>query len=373
MRGGEKVLEVLCELYPDAHLYTLLHVKGSVSPAIERMDIRTSFIQGLPLARKKYRHYLPLFPLAIERFDLGGYDMIISSSHCVAKGVIPPPDALHISYIYTPMRYVWDLYPEYFGRNRTGWFSEKFFSLLAHYLRIWDASSSSRVDHFVADSIHVAKRVRKYYGRDASVIYPPVDCKRFHLADTAGDYYLAASAFAPYKRLDIAVEAFNRLGLKLKVIGTGQDEKRLRAMAGPNIEFLGWLDEKSLGESYAGCRALVFPGVEDFGIVPLEAMASGRPVIAYAKGGALETVVPAGSPERGSPTGILFDEQTPEALVEAVRAFERDSGIFDPEDIREHALKFDRHIFKNNIRSFIEEKIKNAEGTPDAERTQPIF
>lgn len=373
MRGGEKVLEVLCELYPSARLYTLLHVKGSVSGTIEGMDIRTSFVQRLPFAKKKYRYYLPLFPVAIEQFDLRGYDLVISTSHCVAKGVIPPPDALHICYIHSPMRYVWDLYGDYFGGDRAGWFSKKAIGLFANYLRMWDVNSSNRVDHFLANSMHVARKVEKYYRRKALVIHAPVDCNKFYLSEARGDYYLIVSAFAPYKRIDIAIEAFNRMGLKLKIIGSGQDETRLRRMAGPNIEFLGWKKGAVLREYYARCKSLIFPGEEDFGIVPVEAMASGRPVIAYARGGLLETVVPLGEPQQGPPTGVFFHEQSPGALIEAVRLFNKNRERFDPESIRAHALQFDKQIFREKIHNYIEEIYKGSTGVLNAEKVQPIF
>lgn len=355
MRGGEKVLEVFCELYPDAHLHTLLHNRGTVSETIEGMDIRTSFIQKIPFAKDHYRNLLPLFPTAIERFDLSCYDLVISTSHCVAKGVVTPPGCLHISYIHTPMRYMWDLYDDYFAASP--WFKRKAVGLFAGYLRRWDVKSSGRADHMVANSNHIAGRIEKHYKRKASVIYPPVDCERFHISDEVEDYYLVVSAFVPYKRIDVAIEAFNRLGLPLKVVGGGGEEKKLRAMAGPTIEFLGRLDGAALSERYAKCRALVFPGVEDFGIVPLEAMASGRPVIAYAKGGALETVVPPGGPG-GEATGIFFHEQTPESLTAAVRDFEKNMDIFSPEKIREHTAAFDRARFKEEVRSYIEEKLE---------------
>jgi glycosyltransferase involved in cell wall biosynthesis len=364
MRGGEKVLEVLCELYPEAHLYTLIHNKGSVSETIEGMDIRTSFIQRLPFTKKHYRYLLPLFPSAIESFDLNGYDLVISSSHCVAKGVLTPPECLHISYIHTPMRYIWDLYNDYF--TSLGWLRGTLMALVAHYLRVWDVASSKRPDHFVANSKHVASRVEKYYGKDATVIYPPVNCEKFHVSDKVEDYYLVVSAFAPYKRIDIAIEAFNSLELPLKVIGGGQEDKRLRAIAKANIEFLGKLDDATLSNQYSRCKALIFPGIEDFGIVPLEAMASGRPVIAYSKGGALESVVP---PRAGrEPTGMLFDEQTPEALKAAIRTFEDNIDIFRSEEIRRHAAAFDRPRFKKKIRTYIEKKLKEFRKEPYAER-----
>lgn len=368
MRGGERCLEVLCELFPEADLFTLLHHRGMVSPAIERLRIRTSFIQRLPAAQRLYRHYLPLFPTAIERFDFHGYDLIISSSHCVAKGAQRPAGALHISYTYTPMRYAWDLYGDYFD-GWSGPLKSWVLPAIMGRLRRWDLRACGRVDHFVAISRHVAGRIQRHYHREADVIYPPVDVGRFRLSRETGSYYLIVSALVPYKRIDLAVQACTRLGLPLKVAGWGPEERRLRSQAGPTVEFLGRCSDEELVPLYAGCRAVIFPGEEDFGIVPVEAQASGKPVIAYGKGGALETVVPLGAPS-AVPTGVLFYEQTVDGLMQAIGLFEKEAGDFEPERLRAHAMQFDRPIFKDHIRSFIEEKWANFQATRHAETAQ---
>lgn len=363
MRGGEKVLEVLCELFPDADLYTLLHNKGSVSNTIECMKIKTSYIQNLPFAYKKYRNYLPLFPAAIEQFDLRYYDLIISASHCAAKGVIPSPHTCHISYIHTPMRYIWDMHYEYFQDK--GRMSRAIISLFANYLRMWDVASSSRVDYFIANSYYVAKRIEKYYNRVSEVIYPPVDVDSFTISERdTGDYYLIVSAFAPYKRLDIAIKAFNELRIPLKIIGSGQNEKKLKNIAGSYIEFLGWQQSSTIKDYYAQCKAVIFPGEEDFGIVPLEAMACGKPVIAYGKGGVLETMIPLQKDsinqvsDTACCTGLFFYEQTPNSLCEGIRLFQKNQHLFDKKKIREHALRFGREVFKEKIKNFIDDKYK---------------
>jgi glycosyltransferase involved in cell wall biosynthesis len=377
MRGGERCIEILCDLFPKADLFTLLHLKGRVSKVIEGRTIRTSAIQGLPFAASHYRYYLPLFPWAIEQFTLDGYDLILSSSHCVAKGVKPPPQALHIAYVHTPMRYIWDMQDAYVASGRMGPASRLLLRVVAGRLRRWDIAVNARVDYFIANSLHVADRIRRHYGREATVIYPPVETARFHIAERTDDYYVAAGAFAPYKRIDLAIEAFNRLRRRLLIVGEGQEAGRLRRIAGPTIEFLGWRSDREVADLLSRCRALVFPGEEDFGILPVEAMACGRPVIAYGKGGVTETVIPLhGSTfnvqrselqdslnleprtldlEPVAPTGVFFYEQTVEALVQAIDLFERSSDRFDPETLRTYARSFDRSVFEKRITAFVTE------------------
>jgi glycosyltransferase involved in cell wall biosynthesis len=354
MRGGERCLEVFGELFPEADLFTLLHVPGSVAASIEQRRIVTSFIQRLPRARGAYRYYLPLFPAAIDRFDLRGYDLILSSSHAVAKSVRVPPGALHVCYCFTPMRYVWDLYGDYFGQ-RAGGLSRTLMPAVAAWLRRWDRRTAARVHHFVAISDFVADRIQRAYGRSADVIYPPVDVARFHIEEAPEDFYLVVSALTPYKRIDLAVEAAVRLDRRLLVVGTGPEASRLRALGGPRVEFLGWRDDRDVAELYARCRALIFPSVEDFGITPLEAMASGRPVIALGQGGALETVVP---PGRGSPpTGLFFERQTASAVIDAIQEFERDPGRFESKALRRRAEMFDRPIFVERVSRYLDAKL----------------
>jgi glycosyltransferase involved in cell wall biosynthesis len=330
-------------------------VPGSVSPVIEGRRIVTSFIQSLPDAERRYRHYLPLFPGAIRRLDLTGYDLIVSSSHAVAKSVRVPPGALHVCYCFTPMRYVWDLYDDYFGSG-AGRMTRTLMPVMAAALRRWDRRTAAGVRHFIAISRFIADRIRRAYGREADVICPPVDVARFRLEEAQGEFYLVVSALTPYKRVDLAVEAANRLRRRLLVVGSGPEERRLRSLAGPTVELLGWRDDTEVAELYARCRALIFPTVEDFGITPLEAMAAGRPVIALGRGGALETVVPPGGAE--PPTGLLFDRQTVEGLVDAIGRFEAGVVHFEPKALRRHAEVFDRPIFRERIQAYLQAKLR---------------
>lgn len=346
LAGSERVLLALHELYPEAPIYTSVFVPEEF-PTLRHADVRTSFLQRIPGAKKKHQAFPWLRTVAFEGFDLSGYDVVISSSHAESKGVITRPETLHICYCYTPIRYYWSGYHHYLANPRFGALNPLVKAVLpymANYLRIWDRCAADRVDLFVAISEHVAHRIRKYYRRDAEVIHPPVDTSWLHPSERVEDYFLVVGRLIPYKRTDLVVEAFNRLGLPLKIAGTGSEMESLRRMARPNVEFLGRVSDAELAELYSRCLALVFPQEEDFGIVPLEAMAAGRPVIAYRAGGALETV-------REGLTGVFFERQEPESLMEAVRRF--DPGYFDPLLIRRHAMRFDTSVFKDKFSRYV--------------------
>jgi glycosyltransferase involved in cell wall biosynthesis len=365
MRGGEKCLEAICELYPDADLYTLIYSPGPISPIIRSMKVRPSWINRLPAVERYYRYLLPLFPSAIESFDLQDYDLVVSTSHCVAKGVFPHR-ALHVAYIHSPMRYVWDQHNAYFESNASR-IVKMGMSLWRRRLQQWDLRSSKRVGFFVANSHNVAVKIQKLYGREAAVIHPPVEIERFFIREKQEPYYLVVSALVPYKKIDVAIDAFNKLELPLKIVGEGPLRKRLERMAKPNIQFLGWVDDEALPMLYASCQALIFPGEEDFGIVPLEAQASGRPVIAYGKGGALETVIPLNAsdprfPSGRKPTGIIFENLRAESLMGAVRLFGARRELFEPAVVREHACGFSRARFKAQMKALIEACLQHSVG-----------
>jgi glycosyltransferase involved in cell wall biosynthesis len=344
LRGGERVLEQLCLLHPGADIFTLVHVPGSCGEIIERHRITTSFLDRLP--REHYRRYLPLFPLAIERFDLSAYGLVISTSHAVAKGCRPAPGALHVAYIHTPMRYVWDQFEAYFGPGRAGLATRLAAHLVAPFLRSWDVRATDRVHGLIANSNFVAGRIRRYWHREPSaVIYPPVDTSRFvPAAEGPDDYALIVSALVPYKMVELAVEAFTKLKRPLIVAGDGPSRNALQQLAGPSVRFLGSVPHDELPRLYARARFFVLPGEEDFGIAPVEAQAAGRPVLALGRGGALETVVE-------YETGIFFKEPSVESLIDGIAAIDRLQA--DPQRIRAHAQRFDVARFGPEIQSAI--------------------
>lgn len=344
MRGGEKVLEALCDIFPTADIYTHVYDPGAISDKIKKHRIETTFIGRLPYARKMYKRYLPLMPMALEQIDLGAYDLVISSESGPAKGIIPASPALHLCYCHSPMRYVWNMYNRYY--DSSGPMTRLMMPPMAHYLRTWDVATANRVDDFVANSATVAQRIRSYYRRDASIIYPPVDTTAFRPVPMSEveDYYLMVGELVSYKRPDLAVEAFNRMKAKLVVIGGGEMLDRLKRIAGPTVSIQGAQPFHVLKHCYARCKGLIFPGEEDFGIVPVEAMASGRPVIAFGRGGATETVV-------NNKTGVFFHVQTTEALIDAVERLERQD--FNPADAVSRAAEFRRDVFVDRFRTFV--------------------
>ncbi|EPE96494.1 glycosyltransferase [Rhizobium grahamii] len=345
MRGGEKVLEALCDIFPTADIYTHVFDPRAISDKLKAHRIQTTFIGSMPYAKKLYKRYLPLMPMALEQIDLAAYDLVISSESGPAKGIIPTSPAMHVCYCHSPMRYIWNMYNRYY--ESSGLMTRLMMPPMAHYLRTWDVATANRVDEFVANSTTVAHRIRSYYRREASVINPPVDTGAFRPvhASELGDYYLMVGELVSYKRPDLAVEAFNRLKAKLVVIGGGEMLDHLKKIAGPTVTILGSQPFDSLKHHYARCKALIFPGEEDFGIVPVEAMASGRPVIAYGRGGATETVV-------ANKTGVFFQNQTVEELIDAVQRMEKLD--FNPTDAVSRAADFRREVFINRFRTFIE-------------------
>ncbi|HPG56548.1 MAG TPA: glycosyltransferase [Candidatus Wallbacteria bacterium] len=352
MRGGEKVIEELLDIFPDAEIFTLVYDKSKISDKINSRKIHTSFIQNLPFGVSKYQHFFPLFPFAMEQFDLSKFDLVISSDSGFSKMALTNSRQKHVTYCHTPMRYAWDKYFEYLNENNLGFIKKSAMRIFMHYVRLTDLASSFRVDHFIANSKTVAGRVNKHYRRAAEVIYPPVDCKKFTIAPPSEEpskdpFYLFVGQLIPYKKPDIAVKAFNELGLNLIVAGTGQMEKELRKTAAPNVKFIGRAEDARLLNLYQNCEALIFPNEEDFGIVPVECMAAGKPVIALNEGGASETVI-------DGKTGVLFDGCSVPSLIGAVKKFIAVRNGFRAEEIREHALEFDNEVFKSRIKRFFE-------------------
>ena len=366
MRGGERVLEALLDLFPRAEIFTLIHRPETVSSQIEARTIHTSFVDDLPFAHGPYRYFLPLFPRAVESFDLEGFDMVISSSHCVAKGARPPSGVPHLCYCHTPMRYVWDQYQTYFGPGRASPPVRAAIAAIAPWLRRWDVATADRVDRFIANSTCVGDRIRRHYGRTSVVVYPPVDVKRFRSERIQEDFYLVLGALVPYKRVDLAVEACDRLGRRLVIAGGGSELPRLAKVAGPRTSFLGRVTDAEVADLLSRCRALLLPGEEDFGITAVEAQAAGAPVIAYGKGGALETVIgveyDGEAPCRSGgdaihnelrPTGVFFHEPSPEGLMDAIERFE--SQDFSLGALQASAARFGSERFKREMRSQVYE------------------
>jgi len=345
MRGGEKALEVLCERYPDAELFTLVHVPGSVSPAIERLRPHTSFIQHLPFVKHYYRQYLPLFPIAIEQFSFDRFDVVVSLSHCCAKAIVHPGRVRHLCYCLTPMRYAWDQFDAYFGPARVGPIASAAMRPLMARLARWDRDTAGRVDRYVAISHYVAGRIGRYYNREATVVYPPVDTDFFQPDSVEPERFaLVVSALVPYKRIDVAIEACRQAGVPLKIVGDGPERSRLERTARGDVEFLGRLPDDGVRALYRRAAVTLLPGEEDFGIVPLEAAACGRPVVALSRGGTVETVIP-------GITGTLVDDLSPPAFADAIA--DTLSRSFDPAAIRTHAERFSRQRFANEMAALI--------------------
>jgi len=344
--GAERVLLALTELFPEAPIYTLIHDPKKLA-GFEDKDIRTSFLQKLPLASSKIRWYLPLMPTAVEQINLNDYDVVISSTSALIKGVITHPETLHICYCHTPTRYLWSEAHSYAKEIKEGKLVKHFLPFILNRLRTWDQLAAQRVNHFIANSNFVAKRIKNYYNRESTVIYPPVDTENFYISPDLGNYYLVISRLKPYKKVDLVIKAFNKLNLPLKIIGTGEEENKLKKMARSNIEFLGAISEEQKRDYLSKCIALIHPQEEDFGITVVEAMASGRPVIAYAAGGALETVI-------DNQTGKLFDEQSWEALIDTIIKFK--SSEYNPQTIKQSAEKFNIKHFYQSMKDFVEKK-----------------
>lgn len=363
MRGGEKVLELLCERYPEADIFTLFHVRGSVSPTIERHRIITSSLQHLPFAKTQYRKYLPLYPAAIEQFDLDPYDLVLSVSTCAAKSVVVPGRAHHICYCNAPMRYAWDQFDAYFGPERVGPSASRWvYGPILRRLARWDAATASRVGRFIGNSCNIAARIRRYYNREAAIVYPPVDTDFYHPdATPAGQHFLMVSALVPYKRIDLAIEACRRAGAPLRIIGNGPDRARLErhasaggASSATAVEFIGWASNEDIRDEYRRALAVLLPGEEDFGIVPVEAQACGRPVVAFGRGGALETIV-------RDETGVFFDEPSVESMADALTRVT--AMRFDPARLRANALRFSRQRHQQAMSAVIDETLQQPAGT----------
>ncbi|HBR7678874.1 TPA: glycosyltransferase family 4 protein [Klebsiella pneumoniae] len=354
--GAERILSEMFDIFPDAELYSIVDfLSDEAREYFHNKKAKTTFIQNLPFAKSKYQNYLPLMPLAIEQLDVSGHDIILSSSHAVSKGVLTGPDQLHISYVHSPIRYAWDLQHQYLKESGLDHGVKGIIAKwLLHKIRIWDYRTASGVNHFVANSKFIARRINKVYGRTADVIYPPVDVKRFTLNENKKDYFVTASRLVPYKRVDLIVEAFSHMPDKqLVVIGDGSDMKKIKAKATANIEILGYQPNSVMEEYMRNAKAFIFAAEEDFGITPVEAQACGTPVIAFGKGGSLETVRPLGV---NMPTGMFFEQQNISSLISAVNLFTENQELFEPANCRANALKFSVERFKNEMNNYVSQK-----------------
>jgi glycosyltransferase involved in cell wall biosynthesis len=347
MGGAERVVINFKEIFKDAPIYTTIYNPDNLDDELKNIDVRTSFLQNKKDAKKNHQKYFPFMPMAFESFDLNDYDIVLSSSSSCAKGVVTNPNTMHVCYCHSPMRYGWEFYYEYANTTDMKKLKKKLLKYFMDYMRIWDNVSSNRVDYFIANSENVARRIWKHYRRESVVIHPPVRCNLFNISDEDEDYFLIVSRLVEYKKIDLAIEAFNELRLPLIIIGDGSEREKLESKAKDNIKFLGRQPDNVIKKYYSKCRAFIFPGEEDFGITPLESQASGRPVIAFGKGGVLETVV-------NGQTGIFFKEQTVDELKLAVKKFQNID--FDKKVIRKHAEEFDEAIFKRKIKDFVNEK-----------------
>jgi len=348
MGGAERVASVLHEMFPEAPIFTTTVNREVLPPELANADIRPSWMQRLPGLKKHFKKYLPLYPYAVESLEVKEYDLLISSSFAFAKSVIKGPNALHLCYCYTPMRFAWD-YENYVKRENFNFLYRSSLPLVIGHLRRWDQKTKNRPDHYIAISSAVKTRIKRIYGKDAEVIFPPVDVQKYRLKEKTDDFFLIVSRLTSTKKIELAVEAFNILGLPLKIIGSGPFYKTLRGMAKANVAFLGRLPDNELADYYAACKALIFPGEEDFGLVPLEANAAGRPVIAFKGGGALDTVIE-------GLNGLFFEERTTQSLMKVVKSFENGLYNLAPQQIRKHALLFDKEIFKGKIINYISKK-----------------
>lgn len=346
--GAEDVLETLVSLFPQAPVYTSMYEPKKMPPHWQDWDIRTTFLNRMPFIHKKQQLYFPFYPTAFEQHDFREYDLVISNKSGFCHGIITGPETTHICYCLTPTRYVWR-YHQYAEQENLGKMTRGLLQPFLTWLRVWDRLAADRVDHFIAISQEVRRRIAKVYGRDSVIIYPPVDTSRFAPASQIDDYYLIVGRLVPYRRIDLLIEAFNKMQRPLRIAGSGRDKERLESMAGPTIEFLGYVPDEDLPDLFAHCKAFMFPGEEDFGIAPIQAMAAGRPVIAYAAGGALDTVIP-------GKTGALFAEQTVDGIIQAVESF--DETCVDTAVIRQHAQQFDTAVFKHKMQDFVAQKLE---------------